>query len=212
MLKRARAVAKREKIILEVGADMIDGAGHHGTSQTWGSDIDAANHAIELLRPFVSLASTCYFLLGTPAHVGNLSEWDNYIAKEFGYRAKYHHRVTIGNKLFDFAHHCTLPKDARNHEAALERQASQICRDYRKAGEPLPHFILRHHVHRHAVAYSGGVTIATNYGWKLRDDHVAKFSPLGLYAVGGLLIDTETLDIERLCYEGTEDKITHYQK
>ena len=49
--------------------------------------------------------------------------------------------------------------------------------------------------------------MVTNYGWKLRDDYLAKFSPTGLYAIGALLIDAETLEIERLAMYGKEDKI-----
>jgi len=212
VLDKAKEVANQDDLIIEIGGDMIDGDMQHGSRQCWGTDQDQANHAIELLRPFVNLASKCYFLLGTPAHVGSVGEFDKQIAKEFGYKARFHHRVEIGQYLFDFAHHCTLPFERRTQEASLERQASLICREYRNKGEPVPDMIIRHHVHRHAVGWTGKTQMVTNYGWKLRDDYLAKRNPLGLYEIGALFINCETLEVSPMKFEGAEDKIQRYER
>lgn len=206
--RRVIEFAKNEDCILLVGGDCNDGDGHHDTAQTWGTAREQAMVAAELIAPVARVCRKTYMLRGTRAHTGERSEFDEYVALEIGAETDYHWRLDVDGHLIDWAHHCTLPKDPRSHEAALERQASQIARRYRLANERIPDLILRQHVHRHAIGYSGKIKMVTGLGWKLRDDYLAQIDPIGLYAIGLLVIDAATLEVLPIQYEGIEDGIT----
>jgi hypothetical protein len=210
IFSEVKAHVKGHEVKLLIGGDCVDGFHNHGTEQVWGTALQQAQMAIELLAPYAKLApASVYGLKGTPSHAGSDSEFDRLVIKELGGKCAYHWRLDFDGKLIDWAHHCTLPKDPRNYEAALERQASLIVRRYREAGERVPDLILRQHVHRFARGFTGSIPMITGLGWKLRDEYLAKIDPLGFYEVGVLVFDTADLANPKIfSRKGMEDAIT----
>lgn len=210
-LAKVKRLARRQRVVLNLLGDLTDGDGHHGTRTTFGTPTEQADMAAELLLPWATMADRVIAVAGTEVHAGGEGEQDESAAKRLTADTRHHRRVEIDGRLFDIAHHCTLPKDSRLWPPAMARQAELIARNAIDRGERVPDMIIRGHVHRHArgLAHVGGreVRMMTNYGWQLRTPYMARVEPAALYAVGVTAVNCRDLETHAIAYAAKADPI-----
>ena len=184
---------RREKIILVFLGDLVDGARHHGTYQTWGTQQAQNGAAVELLRPLANVAYQIYGTAGTACHSGMSGQDDRAIVKELGGVTEYRWRLDIEGKLFDVAHHArrdTSETTQGNSAMSLIRQCELRCN---RTGERRPDYIIRGHAHECDDITHRGITAALCPGWKLQDEYTRKLNPASLADIGGLIWENEKI-------------------
>jgi hypothetical protein len=179
--------AKREKIILVLMGDLIDGARQHGTFQSWGTTQAQINGACELLRPLAGIAKSVYGVRGTTCHSGASGQDDAAVTKELGGECRYRWRIDIGEQLFDIAHHAR--RDTREHTVGnacmgIIRQTRLRCA---RTQERVPDYIIRAHAHECDILAHQGITAALCPAWKLQDEYTRKLDAASLADIGGLI-------------------------
>ena len=188
-LTDVKAAARGCEVVLHLGGDLVDGVGHHGTTQTvldWNGQRDLA---VELLRPWVNIASQGYGLLGTDAHVGDNGQQDTSVCKELGFPSKGYWRLESEGRVLDWAHH--IRGNRRKPERMLLAEAERITDDIAKrnrqfpdAPERYPDLIVRHHAHVHGVTRHEGTQALAVPGWQAQTSFTRRLEPAGLLDVG----------------------------
>lgn len=91
------------------------------------------------------------FTYGTPYHTGDLEDWENLVAREFGGDIKAHQFVNVEGLVFDVKHKVggSVIPHGRFTAAARERLWNLEWSD-REDGQPKADIIIRSHVHYHA--------------------------------------------------------------
>ena len=59
-----KACSRGHRLIFDHGGDGIDGAGHHGSLQTFGTDDDAENLHVEMLEPLINMVDEIIYMRG----------------------------------------------------------------------------------------------------------------------------------------------------
>lgn len=205
--------AKGHDLIVCLGGDLVDGVGHHGTTQTIGDVNDQKALAVQLLLPLVSASKMAYALLGTDAHVGPSGQEDASVAKELGIRTAYRWRLDYGGKLLDWAHHTGLGRLPWTRESVLVRLGNKTIIECLERGQRVPDLILRHHVHAYARVHVKGTDVVTVPGWQAATSYTRKIAPADLLTVGVVLWYPVTGEILPVLRAWPDDPITYaYQK
>lgn len=197
-----KAQTKGRRLVLVLGGDLVDGARHHGTFQSWGTPQAQVAAAVELLLPLANIASKIYGLRGTPCHAGESGADDAAVIKELGGKAAYRWQLEIDDTLFDVAHH-----GRRDGRVWTEGNAGLAeIRKARLAGRS-PHYIIRHHVHKHDLIAHSGITFAACPSWQLQTEHGRRIDPANIDDIGGL-IWTKSDGLRPLLYHPKPDPVT----
>lgn len=211
--KQVKAAAYGKQVILILGGDLKDGARHHGTFQTWGTDIEQVRAAVQLLLPLANLASDIYGLKDTQCHGGMSGADDAAIVKELGGECRYRWRLDIEGLLFDVAHHSR--RDAREwalggSTLSLLRNTVARCEKYH---ERKPDFVIRGHGHQFDVleqydkATDHTMTAVRCPAWQLATENTRRIDPASLADIGGLLWTRES-GLRPILYKGKPDPVT----
>jgi hypothetical protein len=204
----AEIVGRREKIVLVLMGDLVDGPRHHNTFQSWGTAQAQVCAAVELLRPLANVAGKVYGVKGTTCHGGASGQDDVAVVKELGGETKYRWRLAIDgtDALWDVAHHArrdTRETTIGNSAMGIIRQAELRCN---RTGEQRPDYIIRGHAHEADVLTHNGITCGLCPAWKLQDEYTRKLDAASLADIGGLLWQNGKLT--SLLYPPAPDPIT----
>lgn len=186
-LDDVKQAARGCEVVLHLGGDLVDGVGHHGTTQTvldWNGQRDLA---VELLRPWVNLASQGYGLLGTGAHVGDNGQQDTSVCKELGFPARQWWEIEFGGQVLDWAHHVSGPRKPWNKGLGALALAEKTYFERLEAGKRRPNLIVRHHLHHFVHVRAQGIDVAVVPGWQAQTAYTRRLDPNGLLSTGVVL-------------------------
>jgi hypothetical protein len=212
-LADVKAVARGHKLVLHLGGDLVDGVGHHGTTQTvldWNGQRDLA---VQLLLPWVNLADAAYGLLGTDAHVGDNGQQDSAVCKELGVKARQYWPIESAGRKLDWAHHVTAGRRPWTRETALLLLANTTAIEcaQRQPPERVPDLIVRHHVHQWAHTRTAATQVVTVPGWQAQTSYTRKLTPNALLTVGVVVWWPARDKVTPLAYEFPADPIVKVQ-
>ena len=136
-------------------ADGIEGD-HNGIFGIWSKNpMEQAGVAIDILLPKRQKCQRWYATKGTPAHVGEMGQWDEYVAKELGATtdqtdefASPHWKVNVSGTLWDVAHQGPRPGRSLHKFGDSVRAFGKdvVLRQLAQGNRP-PDVIVRSHVH-----------------------------------------------------------------
>lgn len=222
-VERAKKEARGKALVLMLGGDLVDGARHHGTWETWGTPDEQRDAAVALLRPLANGASAVYALKGTESHAGAKGGDDKSVARELGAAtAKHVWRMVVGGKKLWWSHHgLRIPRDVNGAERALFTEAKRhydlhkeslaalheyetephAPEELRPALVELPDVVIHHHAHfspRPVTAFR--ITVAVCPCWQLTNGYGASIGPERTPAIGCLAWWPKQNRIERWLY------------
>jgi hypothetical protein len=186
-VKKVLSSAKIKKYGIIILGDAVEGS-HHGTTGTISNNLkDQVNHAIEIFSPEIEKCSEVYFLRGTPAHSGEASQQEEYLARILNAKPDKYGKYTrnelwlhIGDKLAHFTHHVGTCGAASSEPNAVFRELIECYIDSAKIGKEAPSLVVRAHRHKYIkieVPDSKGRAIALSLpSWQLKTQFVYKIS------------------------------------
>ena len=153
--------AKKYKPILVLNGDIAEGDFKNRSYQMiTRNKATIKSLAVDTLDPLCKIAKKIYVVRGTPAHVGKSAHLEEEIAKDFGAEGPsekvYSHwylPLMIDNIQVDIAHHTTAGGKPFSAASAANRTADRVMQEYLREREPLPHLVLRSHVHLWSDSY-----------------------------------------------------------
>ena len=208
-LTDVKAAVRGCEVVLHLGGDLVDGVGHHGTTQTvldWNGQRDLA---VELLRPWVNIASQGYGLLGTDAHVGDNGQQDTSVCKELGFPARSWWPLEFAGQYLDWAHHISGPRKPWNRDSGAVTLANKTYAECAEA-EPrrrVPNLIVRHHMHHFVHARAKGIDVVVVPGWQAQTAFTRRIDPNGLLSTGVVLWWPKQQRVQPLIYPFPEEPI-----
>lgn len=174
----------------------------------------AVRWAAELLDPLVQLSTGLFVIRGTPAHGGKSGNLEESLAEDLGAipcpatgtSSWWSMLYNCAGVRIDLAHKPKGGTGGRpaNARAAIDRLAADTEFEYCERGEPLPHLVIRSHVHKHRD--SGRrfrVRAITTPAWTLPTEYIRQLDPHGLADVGAILVYCEAghYEVELLKYQ-----------
>ncbi len=206
-LEEVKAAARGYDLVLHLGGDLVDGVGHHHSTQTLGDVNDQRALAVQLLLPYANMSKKIYALLGTDAHVGQSGAEDKSVAKELGAKSDWHWRLICGGRLLDWAHHTKMGRKLSTQENAPTALANDIRAECKEFDEQVPDMVVRHHVHRYVRTHTKGMDVVYCPGWQLQTSHTRSKSPAELLGVGIVLWYPKTGAIHPINFRVRADPI-----
>lgn len=209
-------VGRKDDLWLVFNGELTDGD-HHGTTQIFSRDHDMMTDiALGVLSVPLKLKPKRTFITnGTSAHVGAGAEFDKLIARSMdskfnivrdghGNYTWWHLRMMADGVNFDIAHHTSggrLPHTRKNAANALAAKTMMI---YGRARQPLPHLVLRGHVHFDADSYDNFPCRAMIIpSWQLSTEYANMIAPGDILPIGGAIF---------ICENGKYQVITKYRE
>ena len=208
LTKKTKKLAPGYRLILCVGGDTVDNH-HHQSQQVFGTDIDQINLAVSLLLPLATVADRVYGLRGTETHTHQSGQYDVKVVEELGGECEYRHRLDVGGKLLDWAHHISTGRRAHTRGNSLKVLGKDIYITALERGERVPDLVVRHHVHLYddVSDHRIGVRAVTCPGWQLQTAFTRRLDPAGLPSVGGLLWYPRINRLDPILYKVADDPI-----
>lgn len=180
--------------------DVIE-ANHHNTMQIVTADETAhVALAIETLDPLMALADGCAFVRGTPAHAGEVSRWEEQIARQYtsrglvrndagGFTHPIFRRSVFGVRIHA-AHHIGGGNTPQGMLNAISAETVKHIYESGRRDTPHAHYLIRSHKHRWAdtgatYPVRGIVTPA----WQLPTQLVYAIDREASSWIGGVFID-----------------------
>jgi len=206
-LKWVRKQAKGYRLVVDDGGDGIDGAIHHKSLQTFGTNDDAEELHVRMIEPITNMADELIYIRGTRAHVGASSESDVRIARKLGTRAHWRYRKQIDGKLVDIRHHASTGRRAWTRGTTLHALMKHEYFTALENKEQIPNVIIRHHVHIFdAISdYRMGMTGILAPGWKMTDEYSSSF-PIDSWECGGAMYFFDTGRVEHCLFKERETR------
>lgn len=180
--------------------DMIEGQ-HHRTKETITANLtDQAINAVDVLKPHFSQAERSYWVKGTPAHGGEESENEEWVARECGGHPDSTGRRTwpmvniIWNGLkVNIAHHISSSSVAASQATAPQAEMVELRNSAAQVGVRPPDIVTRGHRHRASMvgeaSQNGTSWSVTTPGWQGKTGYAYKHKGgrVSVLNVGGIL-------------------------
>ena len=146
VLAVVRGKHRKHRIVTVHLGDIVDGL-HHNTTQGIGEVADQMKLAETILNPVRALSDGgMYITYGTDAHNGGAGSYESQVAQNIGAEHDWEYTLDIeGGALLDVGHHGRAGQ--RDWTSAAAGIAAEVILDYAKAGEKIPEYIFRGHVH-----------------------------------------------------------------
>jgi len=163
--------------------DSIDGVHHDSVTQISHNLNDQREHAIAVLKPFVSRGTRYFHIRGTEAHVGNSAQEEEAVAKALGAvpdAAGRHARNELWFRIGDdergglghAMHHIGTTGSSHYESTAIMKELTEAFVEAGRWGDEPPRIVVRGHRHRHLqVRIPGGrgdCISMTTPAWQLK--------------------------------------------
>lgn len=208
--------AKGRPVVVIFGGEIADkDAKNRSYQYITKNGADILKLAFLTIQPALEVGIKFIVLRGTEAHTGKSSNLDEIIATEMsakhdvvrnvqtGTFSWYYFKGVIGGRIFDLAHHVNmggLPWTERNAANAL---SARLTMTYAEAGEKLPDFAMRGHVHRVAdssINYHIRSLIAP--AWSLDTSFLHRIGQgAKQLEIGAILVDPLSKEVDYLRYK-----------
>ena len=194
--------AKGYRLVVDDGGDGIDGATHHGSLQTFGTNADAEELHIRMIEPITNMADDIIYVRGTRAHVGLSSESDVRLARRLGVLAHWRYQKEIDGKLLDIRHHASTGRRAWTRGTSLHALMRHEYFTALEKRERIPNVVVRHHVHMFDALtdFRMGITGILAPGWKMTDEYGSAF-PIDAWECGGAMYFFDTGRVEHCLFK-----------
>ena len=204
----AGITGKRRKnriVVLSLG-EICDN-NHHDSNQLVHEIEDQVAMAKELLYPVADMADAFYGVAGTDVHSGASGNLDFQLYEDLGAK-DYGQNLTfdIDGTLVNIAHHGRAGKRPWTSQAAS--MLTEVIYDCAERGEPVPQYVFRGH--NHIIDDSGEKSsvcrVICTPSWQLRTSFGTKVSSIRQRSdIGGVILNGNTLDMEKARYKGQAD-------
>jgi hypothetical protein len=177
--------------------------------------------AADIFDPLAKMSAGLFVLRGTMAHAGKSAEAEETIARdlgavqcpETGASSWWGLRWQVEGVRFDIAHHPPGSGGGRpmNSQSMIDRLASDTLFNYANAREPLPHLVIRAHIHQHKDSRDAfAVRAVTLPAWTLATEYVHRIAPHALADIGAVLVHCSAGHYEVEPVRFTPDKTPFY--
>lgn len=200
-----------------LNGDLVDGPGHHGTTQSMSNHPDAQAYiASETFKVTQDLKPERLFVVrGTEVHTGTAGNVEEGIAKSLGAErdpethlwSRWHLRLRVHGRLIDAQHHGKglgrLPHTKQNGANALAWRVWQV---YAERGLEPPALVVRSHLHQYADSFSAhrrtrGLFLPS---FQLKTAYVHKVAADEIADVGGVIVVVHPdgrMDVEPVLFQ-----------
>lgn len=191
-----------------INGDTIDGSHHNSVTQISHNLADQKAMAVDVLSKTIKDAKrieNVYVVRGTPAHVGESSQYEEEIAKQIGAvksKSGQYARFDLWKRIGDyhlvhFLHHVGTTSSSAHESSAVNAELASEFVEAARWGEQPPTVIVRSHRHRaieiRLPAKSGYVTSAVTPAWQLKTPFCYKVAGARLAPpqIGGMIIKAD---------------------
>jgi len=188
------------KRVLVLNGDIVEKDNKRRTHQIiTRNDATLLRIAVSTLKPALEWADAIYVVRGTEAHTGKSAEMEEALAYDIGaekdgeLHSHWHLRAVAGGVRMDIAHHATMGGMPWTERNAAIKLAAITWHRYMEMGKPLPHVVVRNHVHRYADSGGNYETFAVMApAWSLATSYLYRIGKENdLATIGGLIFICE---------------------
>lgn len=170
--------------------------------------------ASDLLEPLNRMSTALFSIRGTAAHGGKSGSFEEQIADDLeavpcpdtGARSWWSMRWVSEKVRFDIAHKPKGGAGGRpyNRHGFIDRLAADAEFEYTERGEPLPHLVIRSHVHKYFDSENRfKVRAITTPAFTLSTEYIVSLDPQSLAHIGAILVycSAGALEVKPIIYK-----------